>query len=65
MSAEVMVALHELDPIFRRVTLQNERMKAVARDLAFHRYPLGKLSTLYRNILILIYDSSVAVYDHL
>jgi phytanoyl-CoA hydroxylase len=38
-------ALHELDPTFRRITLQNQRMKAVARDLAYHSYPLGLSST--------------------
>jgi hypothetical protein len=37
-------ALHELDPTFRRVTLQNERMKAVARDLGYHRFPVGTSS---------------------
>jgi phytanoyl-CoA hydroxylase len=34
-------ALHQLDPTFRRVTLENERMRAVARDLKFHRDPVG------------------------
>jgi len=33
-------ALHELDPVFRKVTLQNEKVKAVARDLAVHVDPV-------------------------
>ncbi|TFY68787.1 hypothetical protein EVJ58_g793 [Rhodofomes roseus] len=33
--------LHELDPDFRRVTLENETMKAVVRDLQFHRDPVA------------------------
>ncbi|KAF7315407.1 Phytanoyl-CoA dioxygenase [Mycena indigotica] len=34
-------ALHELDPIFRKVTLENERMRTVVRDLGFHKDPLA------------------------
>ncbi|KAL1756279.1 phytanoyl-CoA dioxygenase, partial [Schizophyllum commune] len=34
-------ALHTLDPLFRRVTLENERLRAVARDLKFHRDPVA------------------------
>ncbi|EIM83067.1 phytanoyl-CoA dioxygenase [Stereum hirsutum FP-91666 SS1] len=34
-------ALHELDPVFRAVTLENQRMKAVARDLRFHHDPVA------------------------
>lgn len=33
--------LHELDPVFRKVTLQNERLKALVRDLRFHKDPVG------------------------
>ncbi|KAG8828946.1 hypothetical protein FRC17_007291 [Serendipita sp. 399] len=33
-------ALHELDPVFRDVTLNNPRLKAIARDLQFHSNPL-------------------------
>ncbi|KAG8987961.1 hypothetical protein FRB93_004329 [Tulasnella sp. JGI-2019a] len=32
-------ALHELDPIFRRVTLENQKLKSLARDLKFHKDP--------------------------
>ena len=32
-------ALHELDPAFRAVTLQNERLRQVARELEFHKDP--------------------------
>ncbi|KDQ57597.1 hypothetical protein JAAARDRAFT_58186 [Jaapia argillacea MUCL 33604] len=34
-------ALHELDPVFRAATLENQRIKAVARDLKFHHDPLA------------------------
>ncbi|KJA27570.1 hypothetical protein HYPSUDRAFT_34670 [Hypholoma sublateritium FD-334 SS-4] len=34
-------ALHELDPIFRRTTLENERLRALVRDLKFHRDPVA------------------------
>ncbi|KAJ7072357.1 phytanoyl-CoA dioxygenase, partial [Mycena amicta] len=33
--------LHQLEPIFRKVTLENERMCALVRDLQFHRDPLA------------------------
>lgn len=36
-------ALHELDPVFRKVTLENERLKSLVRDLKFHRDPVGEL----------------------
>lgn len=35
-------ALHELDPSFRRVTLENDRLRQLVRDLKFHRDPVGK-----------------------
>ncbi|KAJ7188308.1 hypothetical protein C8R46DRAFT_1157393 [Mycena filopes] len=34
-------ALHELDPAFRKVTLENERMRTLVRDLQFHRDPIA------------------------
>jgi len=34
-------ALHELDPLFRKVTLQNQRIKQLVRDLQFHRDPVA------------------------
>ncbi|KAL1696098.1 phytanoyl-CoA dioxygenase [Schizophyllum commune] len=34
-------ALHTLDPLFRRVTLENGRLRAVARDLKFHKDPVA------------------------
>ncbi|KAF7321261.1 Phytanoyl-CoA dioxygenase [Mycena kentingensis (nom. inval.)] len=33
--------LHELDPVFRKVTLENERMRQLVRDLAFHKNPVA------------------------
>ncbi|OBZ68101.1 Phytanoyl-CoA dioxygenase domain-containing protein 1 [Grifola frondosa] len=33
--------LHELDPVFRNVTLENPSMKAVVRDLQFHHDPVA------------------------
>ncbi|EJD03054.1 phytanoyl-CoA dioxygenase [Fomitiporia mediterranea MF3/22] len=35
-------ALHELDPAFRKVTLENERVKALVRDLRFHKDPVAQ-----------------------
>ena len=35
------IALHELDPLFRKVTLENERLRALVRDLKFHKDPVG------------------------
>ncbi|KAG8982333.1 hypothetical protein FRB90_006873, partial [Tulasnella sp. 427] len=32
-------ALHELDPTFRRISLQNDKLKALAKDLQFHKDP--------------------------
>jgi hypothetical protein len=33
--------LHELDPLFRKVTLENDRLKSLVRDLKFHHDPVG------------------------
>ncbi|TFK44201.1 phytanoyl-CoA dioxygenase [Crucibulum laeve] len=33
--------LHELDPLFRKVTLQNERLRSLVKDLKFHKNPLA------------------------
>ncbi|KAF8149556.1 phytanoyl-CoA dioxygenase [Crassisporium funariophilum] len=34
-------ALHELDPSFRKVTLQNDRLRDLVRDLRFHKDPVA------------------------
>lgn len=34
-------ALHELDPAFRKVTLENERLRSLVRALRFHRDPVA------------------------
>ncbi|KAF8971171.1 phytanoyl-CoA dioxygenase [Flammula alnicola] len=34
-------ALHELDPTFRKVTLENERLRDLVRDLKFHKDPVA------------------------
>ncbi|KAH7888812.1 hypothetical protein F5I97DRAFT_2005185 [Phlebopus sp. FC_14] len=39
-------ALHVLDPAFREVTLENEKLKSVARDLKFHHDPVALQSML-------------------
>lgn len=39
-------ALHELDPVFRNVTLENDRLKALARDLRFHHDPVALQSMI-------------------
>jgi phytanoyl-CoA hydroxylase len=41
-SERIPPALHQLDPVFRQITLQNDRLKALVRDLQFHRDPVGK-----------------------
>ncbi|KAM5533306.1 hypothetical protein V8D89_012980 [Ganoderma adspersum] len=33
--------LHELDPVFRKITLESEKIKAVVRDLQFHHDPVA------------------------
>jgi len=33
--------LHERDPLFRRVTLENSRLKELVRDLKFHQDPVA------------------------
>lgn len=35
------LALHELDPAFRKVTLENQRLKDLVTDLKFHKDPVG------------------------
>jgi phytanoyl-CoA hydroxylase len=35
------IGLHELDPVFRRATLQNEKLRSLVRDLRFHHDPVG------------------------
>ncbi|KAF8415959.1 hypothetical protein L210DRAFT_3463284 [Boletus edulis BED1] len=39
-------ALHVLDPVFREVTLENVKLKAIARDLKFHHDPVALQSML-------------------
>ncbi|KAI0305528.1 phytanoyl-CoA dioxygenase [Multifurca ochricompacta] len=34
-------ALHELDPVFKRATLQNESLRDLVRDLRFHHDPVA------------------------
>ncbi|KAF9050270.1 phytanoyl-CoA dioxygenase [Panaeolus papilionaceus] len=34
-------ALHELDPAFQRVTLENENLRSLVRDLKFHKDPVA------------------------
>ncbi|CAE7145292.1 unnamed protein product [Rhizoctonia solani] len=38
--------LHELDSVFRKFTMENEKLRQLARDLAFHQDPEGKLISL-------------------
>jgi hypothetical protein len=35
--------LHELDPVYNEFTLKNDNLKQLARDLAYHKDPLGNL----------------------
>ncbi|KAN0091026.1 hypothetical protein V8E55_004592 [Tylopilus felleus] len=39
-------ALHVLDPVFRKVTVENGKLKAVVRDLKFHHDPVALQSML-------------------
>lgn len=34
-------ALHELDPAFRAVTLENDNIRSIVRDVKFHHDPVG------------------------
>ena len=42
-------ALHELDPAFRKVTLENQRLKDLVMDLKFHKDPVGAGGLLHNN----------------
>lgn len=33
--------MHELDPVFRAVTLENTKLQSLVRDLRFHENPRG------------------------
>jgi hypothetical protein len=58
--------LHELDPVYRKVTLENPAIKAVARDMKFHRDPVGASTAWPEGRIILKYGtSSSAIYDYL
>ena len=39
-----LAGLHELDPAFRKVTLENRRLKDLVMDLKFHKDPVGARS---------------------
>ena len=51
------IALHELDPLFRKVTLENERLRALVRDLKFHKDPVGMRGYYTRCLLFSFFDS--------
>ncbi len=59
-------ALHELDPAFRKVTLENERLRQLVRDLNFHRDPVGERRANHYMFFVMsyIYLISPAVDDH-
>ena len=42
-----LAALHELDPAFRKVTLENQRLKDLVTDLKFHKDPVGACSFFF------------------
>jgi hypothetical protein len=50
----IFLALHELDPAFRRVTLENERLRMLVRDLKFHKDPVGQFQPELSDPLCLI-----------
>ena len=35
------IGLHELDPAFRKVTLESTRVKDLVKSLGFHKDPVG------------------------
>ena len=41
--------LHILDPLFRKVTLENDWLKALVRDLKFHHDPVGESVSFRRS----------------
>jgi len=43
LNAQIVPGLHEIDPLFRKLTLENERIQGLVRDLKFHRNPVGEL----------------------
>lgn len=55
----VLLALHELDPAFRKVTLENDRLQALVRDLKFHQDPVG----MGFNPVLFSLDSSQGSYS--
>lgn len=50
--------LHELDPLFRKVTLENDRLKSLARDLKFHHDPVGTYFSFFQGLVPFITLSS-------
>lgn len=46
--SSINIGLHELEPAFRKVTLQNEKLKSIVRDLRFHHDPVGQC--VFQNI---------------
>lgn len=60
-----LTALHELDPLFRRITLKNDHLKSLARDLQFHKEPLGPSSSPFRpNLPIDSMTSGPSLTEH-
>jgi phytanoyl-CoA hydroxylase len=59
------LALHELDPVFRDVTLNNPKLRALAKDLRFHSNPLGTCIPLRFRIVSQCDLRSAAEYGHL
>ncbi|KAF8876707.1 phytanoyl-CoA dioxygenase [Gymnopilus junonius] len=57
-------ALHELDPVFRKVTLENERLRTLVRDLKFHRDPVGRSSSLQSMVITKQTHIGGAVPEH-
>lgn len=41
-NAQIVPGLHEIDPLFRKLTLENERIQGLVRDLKFHHNPVGE-----------------------
>ena len=53
-----LAALHELDPAFRKVTLENQRLKDLVTDLKFHKDPVGTWSSF-----VFAAATQISIYD--
>lgn len=58
------VGLHELDPVFQKFTMENEKLRQLARDVAFHQDPEGEARTWFYSIFWLNASSILSLAEH-